>query len=263
VDLEEKKKKEQDFNEERERNKQRKAEEYDKRQKGAKSPKNQNVDSSRGTEQEESKQSNLRNNRKGNRENQNQEVPKREQAPTAVVEVLPISPALQSVPNAHHDKEVENWSLEDISNWLHEITFGVLSGRFKDNDIDGEALLLMRFEDLKDLNINLGSRLKLWRQIEEIGGQIRKEVGSTRYYNKKGKNTNKHEQPQAIVEQPLQSKHQAQQQTVTHTNAIQQAEEVQDGEYNEQQENQYQRRYSKGNNNRNYKYRQVQYYSSY
>jgi hypothetical protein len=114
-----------------------------------------------------------------NRKKERLDVPKRDEAPlhpnpahsnpAHPIPVVATSPA----PNAHHDREVPHWAVEDVQNWLQESGFSVLCRKFKEHDIDGEALLLMHFEDLKELNINLGIRLRLWSRIEEIGGQVR------------------------------------------------------------------------------------------
>jgi len=187
VDSEEQKKIEQQRKLERERITQRKAEEYEKKKQGRNSPSNQNVDSSWGGEAEREHQAN-------NRKKERQEYPRREEATAAPAHQNPTHSnpahpipvvATSPTPNAHHDREVPHWAVEDVHNWLQENGFSILCRKFKENDIDGEALLLMHFEDLRELNINLGIRLKLWSRIEEIGGQVRSGGGADKKRKRK------------------------------------------------------------------------------
>ena len=54
-----------------------------------------------------------------------------------------------------------------MSSWLNQIGFGDCIEEFRDNHIEGDSLLVLRNDDLKNLNVGaLGDRRILQREIE-------------------------------------------------------------------------------------------------
>lgn len=61
------------------------------------------------------------------------------------------------------------WSVEQVSMFIKKVGFAGYSCVFKDNDVDGEALLLLREEHiLNTLGIKLGPALKLFKLIKKL-----------------------------------------------------------------------------------------------
>uniref|UniRef100_S4RSC4 WD repeat, SAM and U-box domain-containing protein 1 n=1 Tax=Petromyzon marinus TaxID=7757 RepID=S4RSC4_PETMA len=62
------------------------------------------------------------------------------------------------------------WSVEDVTSWLHDEGLAELTETFRNNHLDGQELLLLEKKSLgAELNIeSLGLRNKLWRKLEEL-----------------------------------------------------------------------------------------------
>lgn len=67
-------------------------------------------------------------------------------------------------------KNVTQWTSEDVSLWLREIGQGRFSHLFHEiHDIDGKALLTIKEEDLKSMNINkIGDIKRLYISIKQL-----------------------------------------------------------------------------------------------
>ena len=62
----------------------------------------------------------------------------------------------------------------DVRDWLHKHAFEQFVDLFEENEIDGDVLLELTNDDLKDLGLPLGSRKKLLKaiaRVPEIEGQ--------------------------------------------------------------------------------------------
>lgn len=68
--------------------------------------------------------------------------------------------------------EVEKWSPQQVKRWMQ--TAGIepaIIEKFEENDISGEVLITLKFEDLRELDIrSLGKRHKLWNAIHNLRG---------------------------------------------------------------------------------------------
>ena len=61
--------------------------------------------------------------------------------------------------------------MEEIADWLEKLGMSEYAKRFAENRIDFSVLRDLTDQDLKDLGIVLGGRLKLLRAIAEIAGK--------------------------------------------------------------------------------------------
>lgn len=62
-----------------------------------------------------------------------------------------------------------SWSKSEVTQWLQATGFSELRSLFVENDINGEALLELDQETLKELNIrNIGRRIKLLLAIGRL-----------------------------------------------------------------------------------------------
>src|ERR1700674_3866177 len=59
----------------------------------------------------------------------------------------------------------------DVRKWLEEGGFGQFAGLFESNQVDGDALLALTDEHLRELGIPLGQRVKLRAAIEGLSGR--------------------------------------------------------------------------------------------
>ena len=67
--------------------------------------------------------------------------------------------------------DIESWTKEEVSSWLLKNKLNNLAPEFERQDIDGEALLLLNFEDIKDnflKTTTLGERKKFMRNLENL-----------------------------------------------------------------------------------------------
>ena len=63
----------------------------------------------------------------------------------------------------------------DVGGWLKNLGFGQYEAAFRDNAIDGEVLLSLTAEDLKDLGVTIvGHRRKLLDAIAALGAAASK-----------------------------------------------------------------------------------------
>ncbi len=59
--------------------------------------------------------------------------------------------------------------MQQVANWLEKLGFGQYAQRFAENDIDFSVLPHLTEENLKELGISLGHRVKLLAAIRELG----------------------------------------------------------------------------------------------
>ncbi|EWC44633.1 hypothetical protein DRE_06622 [Drechslerella stenobrocha 248] len=77
-----------------------------------------------------------------------------------------MSMALEDV----DESEIEHWSPIRVCEWMHELGFeGSLVEKFRQNDISGAILMQLKWEDLKELDIqSLGKRIELWSELNHL-----------------------------------------------------------------------------------------------
>ncbi|KAI9671526.1 MAG: hypothetical protein M1817_003578 [Caeruleum heppii] len=68
--------------------------------------------------------------------------------------------------------EVRNWSPRQVAAWMYDAGFEeAVVEKFQRNDISGEILVDLKFEDLKELDIqSFGKRHRLWTEIHHLRG---------------------------------------------------------------------------------------------
>jgi class 3 adenylate cyclase len=59
---------------------------------------------------------------------------------------------------------------QQVADWLEKLGLGQYAQRFAENDIDASVLPHLTDENLKELGISLGHRVKLLAAIKELGG---------------------------------------------------------------------------------------------
>ena len=65
--------------------------------------------------------------------------------------------------------DVSDWSVEKVHDYLEEQGYGVQAAVFRDHDIDGASLLLMKRSDvLIGLHLKLGPALKVYGQVKKL-----------------------------------------------------------------------------------------------
>jgi class 3 adenylate cyclase len=62
--------------------------------------------------------------------------------------------------------------MQQVSDWLEKLGLGQYAPRFAENDIDASVLPHLTEENLKELSISLGHRVKLLAAIRELGGTL-------------------------------------------------------------------------------------------
>jgi class 3 adenylate cyclase len=62
--------------------------------------------------------------------------------------------------------------MQQIADWLEKLGLGQYAQRFAENDIDISVLPHLTDENLKELGISLGHRVKLLAAIRELGGTL-------------------------------------------------------------------------------------------
>ena len=73
------------------------------------------------------------------------------------------------MPKNSRPDDITKWSTDDVCDWLTEEGFGVQSGLFREQEIDGGSLLLMkRMDVLTELNLKLGPAVKIYEKIKKI-----------------------------------------------------------------------------------------------
>jgi hypothetical protein len=68
------------------------------------------------------------------------------------------------------------WTIDEVLSYLTHQGFSKQDvNKFKFHEIDGNALLKVKREDLKVLNLKLGTFVKLWETIEKVQLNARKD----------------------------------------------------------------------------------------
>ena len=67
-------------------------------------------------------------------------------------------------------KQTIEWSCDDVVAWLISVNHDKEAALFKKEEIDGEALLNLTNDDLKEIltNISIGVRVKIRTKIEKL-----------------------------------------------------------------------------------------------
>ena len=69
----------------------------------------------------------------------------------------------------HLPVDPEMWSVDEVCVFIKKLGFGGYSCFFKENEVDGEALMLMREEHLLNtFRLKLGPALKLYKLIRKL-----------------------------------------------------------------------------------------------
>jgi Ni/Co efflux regulator RcnB len=68
--------------------------------------------------------------------------------------------------------EVASWSPAQVSRWMRDAGFEpAIVEKFEENDISGAILITLKFEDLRELDIqSFGQRTKVWNEIHVLRG---------------------------------------------------------------------------------------------
>ena len=61
-------------------------------------------------------------------------------------------------------------AMQQVADWLEKLGLGQYAQRFAENDIDASVLPHLTEENLKELGISLGHRVKLLAALRELGG---------------------------------------------------------------------------------------------
>lgn len=85
--------------------------------------------------------------------------------------------------------DIESWTKSDVSDWLNKSNLTKLAPEFEKQDIDGEALLLLNFDDIKENFMQvttLGERKKFMHQLGILQAQnnvkkVQKSPSSTNF----------------------------------------------------------------------------------
>ncbi|KAJ6255838.1 hypothetical protein Dda_9448 [Drechslerella dactyloides] len=80
--------------------------------------------------------------------------------------VSAMSMALEDMEGA----ELENWSPSQVCDWMRRLGFeDSLIYKFRQNDISGAILMQLKWEDLKELDIqSFGKRIELWSELNHL-----------------------------------------------------------------------------------------------
>ncbi|KAK6497885.1 hypothetical protein TWF481_012284 [Arthrobotrys musiformis] len=80
--------------------------------------------------------------------------------------VSAMSMALHGV----EESEIENWSPMQVCSWMSDLGFEeTLIEKFRQNDISGAILMQLKWEDLKELDIqSFGKRIELWSELNHL-----------------------------------------------------------------------------------------------
>lgn len=84
----------------------------------------------------------------------------------------PIS-TLTEVVTRLDNREVAKWTAREVARWMYREGFQPeIVQNFEENDVNGEVLITLRFEDLKELDItSFGERHKVWNIIHKLRDQ--------------------------------------------------------------------------------------------
>lgn len=69
-------------------------------------------------------------------------------------------------------REVARWTPSQVARWMRDAGFEpAIVEKFRENDISGEILITLKFEDLRELDIpSFGQRTKVWNEIHVLRG---------------------------------------------------------------------------------------------
>ena len=72
-------------------------------------------------------------------------------------------------PIGFRKKSPSDWSVSDVAEFLDSVGFATESGLFRDQEIDGRSLLLLKRDDvISGLNLKLGPALKIYSLINHL-----------------------------------------------------------------------------------------------
>lgn len=68
--------------------------------------------------------------------------------------------------------EIKNWTPRQVAKWMYDAGFEPsIVEKFEENDISGEILITLKFEDLRELDIpSFGQRHRVWNEIHVLRG---------------------------------------------------------------------------------------------
>jgi hypothetical protein len=91
----------------------------------------------------------------------------------------PISTLTEAVTRLNRH-EVALWSPRQVATWMYNAGFEpAIVEKFEENDISGAILTTLKFEDLRELDIqSFGQRHKLWNEIHNLRGEVKPEPTS-------------------------------------------------------------------------------------
>ncbi|CAG8978128.1 hypothetical protein HYALB_00000802 [Hymenoscyphus albidus] len=71
-----------------------------------------------------------------------------------------------------NEREVASWTPTEVANWMADAGFDPsIVEKFEENDISGAILITLKFEDLRELDIqSFGQRTKVWNEIHVLRG---------------------------------------------------------------------------------------------
>ena len=85
-----------------------------------------------------------------------------EPSPSPGASGAPLTPAFRN-------KDIQKWSVKDVSQWLVTIKLGQYAAQFQENEIDGPILLELSLEDFDYMSVKvLGHRKVLLKGIEDL-----------------------------------------------------------------------------------------------
>jgi hypothetical protein len=85
--------------------------------------------------------------------------------------------------------DATKWSVDEVGVWLSQIGMGHLADTFAEEAIDGEVLLELKMDELKDLGLKLGDRKKLMTRLGPLTsamGAVTSSASTERKSNKGG-----------------------------------------------------------------------------
>ncbi|ORX52126.1 hypothetical protein BCR36DRAFT_396929 [Piromyces finnis] len=142
--------------------------------------------------------------------------------------------------NNNEIKSIEDWTVEDVGNWLINAGYGKYKELFFENDIDGQVLVELNEFHLKtELNIkSLGERIKLYKLIKglksnninnqniksenpkDFKSEIQNEIHNSKIINNNSENNNVNNIPTNINESYIKNKFKANSNNKTNSNNL-------------------------------------------
>ncbi|KAL0486634.1 SAMD7 [Acrasis kona] len=71
-----------------------------------------------------------------------------------------------------NDGNIKSWTKEDVAKWLRVNNFPQYADKFYENDIDGEALVLLNQETLTSLGVSIGNAAKIHNRVHSELGDL-------------------------------------------------------------------------------------------